>query len=176
MQKAFISALFYLLVSYSFAQNQKKAVTYLNAQYNQTLYDATKGNNPWGLGIGMQTFLNNGSKFKPTIELSADVYLADDKVFRMHADGTAMKDLRGMLNLFAGASFFAKNNLNVSLVAGPSFINHQAYFGIKPALGFPITKSQKWMGKIAYINIFNRDNTTKEDFGSISLAIGLKLF
>jgi len=31
-------------------------------------------------------------------------------------------------------------------------------------------------GKISYINIFNRDKATKEDFGSLSLAVVLKMF
>jgi hypothetical protein len=48
--------------------------------------------------------------------------------------------------------------------------------GVKPSFGFYFSKNQRWTGKVSYINVFNRDKTTKEDFGSISLAIGLKLF
>jgi hypothetical protein len=48
--------------------------------------------------------------------------------------------------------------------------------GIKPSLGFYFDRYQKWTGKFSYINVFNRDVETKEDFGSVSFAIGLKLF
>ena len=51
----------------SFGQVQKKVSIYLWAQYNNTLYDYTLGNNPWGAGLGGQAFFNNKSKFKPTI-------------------------------------------------------------------------------------------------------------
>ena len=148
-------------------------------QYNKTIYDWTKGNNPWGIGFGLQTFLNTKTKFKPTIELTGDIYLEDDKVLRLNPEGsvpTNYNDVRGMVNLFVGTSYNPTQDIYVSFVAGPSFINGQTLLGIKPSFGFYFSKSQKWTGKISYINIFNRDKPTKKDFGSLSLAIGLKLF
>lgn len=176
MQKVFTILLLCFISTYSFGQTQKKISTYLMTQYNKTMYDASKGNNPWGVGIGLQTFINNNTKFKPTIELTGDVYLEDDKIFRTHSDGTEIIDVGGMVNLFVGTSFSATQNIYFSFVGGPSFIRGQTFFGIKPSFGFYFSKSQKWIGKISYINIFNRDKTTKQDFGSLSLAIGLKLF
>ena len=148
-------------------------------QYNKTIYDRTIGNNPWGIGLGLQTFYNNKTNFKPTIELTGDIYLEDDKVLRLNPDGsipTNYNDVRGMVNLFVGTSFSPTRNTYLSFVAGPSFIGGQTMLGIKPSFGFYFSKSQKWTGKISYINIFNRDKTTKEDFGALSLAVGLKLF
>ena len=81
-----------------------------------------------------------------------------------------------MVNLFVGTSFNPTPNTYLSLVGGPSFISGRTMLGIKPSFGFYFSKSQKWTGKISYINIFNRDKATKEDFGSVSFAIGLKLF
>ena len=72
-------------------------------QYNSTIYDRTIGNNPWGTGIGLQTFFNNKTKFTPTIELTEDIYLEDDKVFRLNNDGSIparYNDVWGMVNLF----------------------------------------------------------------------------
>ena len=103
----------------------------------------------------------------------------DNKVLKLNSDGSVpinYNDVRGMVNLFVGTSFKPTRNIYISFVAGPSFISGQTMLGIKPSLGFYFTKSQKWTGKISYINIFNRDKTTKEDFGSLSLAIGLQLF
>ncbi len=34
--------------------------------------------------------------------------------------------------------------------------------GIKPSFGFYFSKNQKWTGKAAYINVFNRTKTTKD--------------
>jgi hypothetical protein len=139
------------------------------------MYDVTKGNNPWGIGLGLQTFLNNATKFKPTIEVTGDIYLENDDVFWTNS-GIEINDVRGMVNLFIGTSFNPTQNIYLSFVGGPSFIRGQTFLGIKPSFGFYFPKSQKWIGKISYINIFNRDKTTKQDFGSLSLAIGLKLF
>lgn len=158
------------------AQPERKLSTYLLAQYNKTIQDGTLGNNPWGMGLGLQTFFNNKTKFKPTIELTADIYLEDDKVFRMNTNGTPLNGVGGMVNLFAGASFDLAKNIYLSFVAGPSFISEQTLLGIKPSFGFYFSENKRWNGKLSYINILNRDENTKEDFTSISLAIGVRLF
>ena len=176
MQKIISTLLVCFILTQSFAQPQKKVSTYLLTQYNKTIYDRTSGNNPWGIGLGFQTFFNNKSKFKPTLELTGDIYLEDDKVYRTNFDGTEINDVGGMINLFAGYSFHPAKMVYLSVVAGPSFISGETLFGIKPSLGFYFSTTQRWTGKISYINIFNRDKTTKEDFGSISLAIVVRLF
>lgn len=179
MHKIISTIILCFILTVGFAQTQRKVSTYLLTQYNNTLYDYTSGNNPWGVGLGLQTFFNNKSKFKPTIELTADIYLEDDKVLRLDPDGSIpvdYNDVRGMINLFVGSSFHPTQRVYISFVAGPSFINGRTLIGIKPSLGFYFSKSQKWTGKISYINIFNRDKITKEDFGSLSLSVGLKLF
>lgn len=81
-----------------------------------------------------------------------------------------------MVNLFIGSSFQPTQNFFLLFVAGPGFINGQTLFGIKPSIGFYFSKNQRWTGKLSYINIFNQDKVTKEDFGTISFAIGVKLF
>ena len=179
MQKVITTFLLCFILTQTFGQIQRKVSTYLLTQYNKTLYDRTIGNNNWGVGLGLQTFFNNQTKFKPTIELTGDIYLEDNKVLRLNPDGTVpanYNDVRGMVNLFVGTSFTPTKNIYLSFVAGPSFISGQTMLGIKPSFGFYFSKSQKWTGKVSYINIFNRDKTTKDDFGSLSLAVGLKLF
>ena len=176
MKKIISPLLFSFFLTQAFGQAQKKLTTYLSIQYNNTISDKTMGNNPWGAGLGVQTFFNNKSKFKPTIELTCDIYLEDDKVFRVNTDGTPINDVRGMINLFVGSSFHPATNIYLSLVAGPSFVSGQTLAGIKPSLGFYFSKNQKWTGKISYINIFNRGNLIKQDFRSLSFSVGLKLF
>ncbi len=179
MQKILTILLCCFILTQSFAQTERKVSTYLLTQYNYTIYDYTLGNNPWGIGLGLQTFFNNKSKFKPTIELTGDIYLEDDKVFRSNPDGSFPKDgndVGSMINLFAGSSFQPTKSIYLSFLAGPSFISGQTLLGIKPSVGFYFSPRQRWTGKISYINIFNRTKIINEDFGSLSFAIGLKLF
>ncbi|MEO6328372.1 MAG: hypothetical protein ABIO55_05550 [Ginsengibacter sp.] len=176
MQKFITTFLLCSLLIQSFSQAQHKVSTYIQGQYNKTIYDRTIGNNPWGMGLGLQLFLNNNSKIKPTIDLTADAYLEDDKVFRTNYDGSEIFDIGGMVNIFAGASFHPTKTIYLSLVSGPSIVSGHTLLGLKPSFGLYFSKNQKWTGKVSYINVFNRDKKTKEDFGSISLSLGLRLF
>ncbi len=175
MQKFRITFILCFLLTQSFGQTRKSSL-YIQGQYNKTLYDVTKGNNPWGMGLGLQLFFRQTSKFKPTIDLTADAYLEDDKVSRLNTDATAINDLGGMVNLFAGASYNPIKTVYLSFVAGPSFLGGETKLGIKPSLGFYFSPNQKFTGKVSYINVFNRDNKTKEDFGSICLSLGVRLY
>lgn len=167
--------LFCFILYNAAAQTQRKVSTYLQFQYNKTIHDITPGNNPWGAGLGIQVFLNNNNKIKPTAELTGDLYLENDKVMRMRPDETPIDDVRGAVNLLMGASFNPSKFFYVSFLAGPAFINDRILLSIKPTLGFYFSNSQKWTGKFSYINVFNRDKITKEDFGSLSFAIGVRL-
>ena len=179
MQKIFTTFLFSFVMATASSQSQRKVSVYLETQYNYTLYDYTANNNPWGIGLGLQCNFNNQSNFKPTFELTGDLYLEDDKVLRLNPDGSMPKsgsDVRDMVNLFAGTSFHPNKHLFISFLAGPSFIGKQTLVGIKPSFGFYFSKNQRWTGKVSYINVFNRTKIVREDFGSVSLAVGFKLF
>lgn len=173
------SLLFFIILNSVSGQSQKKVSTFLSVEYNRTIYDETVGNNPWGIGLGLQAFLNNKTKFKPIIDITGDIYLEDDKVLRSNPDGTFSSSdntVRGMINIFVGSSYHPNEDVYFSFVAGPDFIGGNTSFGIKPSLGFYLSKNKKWMGKISYINIFNRYKASKKDFGSLSFSIGIKLF
>jgi hypothetical protein len=83
------------LFCFLLAQTQKKVSAYLFAQYNKTIYGATLGNNPSGIELGLQTFFNNKTKFKPTIEITGDIYLENDKVYRTDLNGIPLNDVPG---------------------------------------------------------------------------------
>jgi hypothetical protein len=180
MQKILTTFLCCFFLLQSFGQTQRKISSYLSVQYNKTIYDRTFGNNPWSVGLGLQTFLNGKTKFKPTIDFTANGSLEDDKVLRLTSDNKPVKDARSVINLFAGSSFLATQNFYLSFVLGPSFINSNTYLGIKPSIGFYFSKKQSVTAQISYINIFNRElnyqGTKKENFGSVSFAIVIKLF
>ena len=158
------------------AQTEKRLTTYLQVSYTNTIHDQTLGNNPLGIGLGLQTFINTKTIFQPTIEITGDIYLADDKIFRTTTDGVPLNDVGSMVNIFAGTAVNPAKNMYLSFVAGPSFTGGQTLLGIKPSVGFYFSNNHKWMGKFSYINIFNRGEIVKENFSSISIAIGTKLF
>ncbi len=179
MRKILTIFLCCFIVTQSFGQTQRKISTYLLTEYNNTLYDYTIGNNPWGVGLGLQTFFNNKTKFKPTIELTGDIYLEDNKALKLNPDGSIPQNdntVGGMVNLFIGSSFHPTHSIYFSFVAGPSFVSGQTLLGVKPSFGFYFSKTQRWTGKVSYINVFNRTKVASEDFGTLSFAVGLKLF
>jgi hypothetical protein len=167
---------FTLLLAPLISLSQNKTSLFLQTQYNATLYDATEVNNPSGIGLGLQGFLNNQGKIKPTIEATFDAYPGGKKVAILNPDDTMKEPVDGMINLFAGASWHPKKSIFLSFTAGPSFIGGETYLGIKPTLGFHFGKQQRWMGKASFINVYNRDALTEEDFGSLSFSIGIRLF
>ncbi len=176
MKKLIATAILGLLLNIAFGQSGKKVTAFILSQFNQTIYDNSISNNLWGLGAGAQFFYNNQSNFKPTVELTGDLYLENDKVLRTNPDGTVLETANGMVNLFAGTSYFFTKHIFASAVAGPSFINQQFFVGIKPSIGFYFSANKKWMGKLSFLNIFNRDNINHKDFGALSFAIGFRLF
>ncbi len=165
-----------LMVKQSFGQEQRKTALYLQGQYNQTLYDVTRLNNPRGMGLGLQLFLPHTPVLKSTIDLTADAYLGGYKVMYLDADGAGINDIGSMINFFAGGAYQPTRSVYLSFVGGPSFLGGVVKLGVKPAVGFYLSSNQKWMGKLAYINIFNRENKIKEDFGSVSLSLGVRLY
>lgn len=174
--KRLFSVLAVLLLNSSFGQSTKKVSFLLQAQSNITLKDYTKGNNPWSLGVGLQTSFLLKSKINPTIELTGDLYLADDKVIRADSTGRRYNDVRSMVNMFFGASLTPAQNIYLSVLCGPSFTGRQTLFGLKPTLGVFFSKKKKMLAKLSYIAVFNRGNLVKQNFTSVSLSLGVKLY
>jgi hypothetical protein len=175
MQKPITTFLLCLFLTQAFGQTQRKTSLYFEGQYNHTISDVTKGNNPWGMGLGLQMFFRQTSIFKPTVEVTADAYLMDDKVYRTYVDGTPIGTVGGMINFFVGASVHPIRNAYLSFVAGPSFVGGQTLLGLKPSLGFYFSANQKVTAKISYINILEREERAKQDFTSVSFALGVRL-
>ena len=177
MKKILATIILSIAFTTAFEQTGKGFSIYVFGQYNKTLYDETKSNNPWGMGLGLQGFWHNSSRFSPTLEITADTYLEDDKVMRLTPDDKPINDdLGSMINLFAGAAFRLSNVFYFSFSAGPSFSNGRTMLGIKSAFGFYFSPKQRWTGKISIFNIFKREEITQKSFGALSVALGVRLF
>lgn len=176
MKKLISFFVFYFIALLGFGQKENKTSTYLNSQYTSTIHDPTKGINPWAIGLGFQTFFYTKTKFKPSIEITGDLYLKNDKVLLVFADGSTIESIRSVVNLFGGGSFQANKNIYFSFLGGPSFINGKTLLGIKPSIGLYFSKDERCTVKVSYINIFNRSQVVNQNFSSISFSVGLKLF
>ncbi|MEO8403553.1 MAG: hypothetical protein ABI480_03125 [Chitinophagaceae bacterium] len=177
MRKTLTALFLCFIFSNIFAQQSTHKVSaYLSAAFSKTVYDRIIGNNPWGMGLGLQAFLNTPSKFKLTMEVTGDLYLESGKVYYVFQNGDEIKSIDGVVNIFAGASFHPNKTGYFSLVAGPSFINNRTCLGIKPSMGFYFSEKQRWGFKVFYTNIFNREEFSKKDFGTIGFSIGCRLF
>jgi hypothetical protein len=163
-----------LVLVVALAQKERILSTYASLQFNATLYDINARNNPWGTGLGLHSIVNNRSRFKPALEITGDIYIGGTKdLYLVEGRDVAVTS---MVNVFAGANLQASERTYVSLLMGPSFVNGNACFGLKPAVGFYFSRKKTWMGKIAFINIFNREPSIERDFGSLSISLAGKLF
>jgi hypothetical protein len=180
MKKIFIPILICFATLQAVAQKQDKISGYFLLHYYKTMYDRTLGNNPSGVGIGVQTMINTKSIFSPIIEINAQGSLENDDVLRLTKNGNAVPDARGIINVFAGSAFRITHHFNFSFDMGPSFINSNTYLGVKPSCNFYFSKKKRITAQVSYLNIFNRawnyEETKKLDFGSLNLSVGIKLF
>jgi hypothetical protein len=157
------------------SQKQRKLSGYLWPQFNSTVYDKTLVNNTNGFGLGLQAFLNNKSSFKPTLEITGDLYPGGRKILLVSANGEPIETKIAVVDLFAGAIFRPGKIGFISFTTGPSFINGKAYLGIKPSIGF-FSRNNKWSGKISLISVFQNDQSSAQDFGVVIVGLAVKLF
>jgi hypothetical protein len=157
-------------------QVDRKISGWIQGQVSHTLYDQTRGNNPWGLGLGFQAFWPEGSKWRLTMDFTGDLYPGGDKVLRLNPDDSPREDIGAVANLFGGVSFHPNDRIFLSLVAGESMIRNQLYFGIKPSLSYFFSDNQNWFGKLSFTNIFDRGSNRRDDFGSLSISVSVRLF
>ncbi|WP_153798623.1 hypothetical protein [Foetidibacter luteolus] len=176
MQKTILSAFAILIIGSASAQKENKPVTVLlQAQYSKTLYDFTRGNNPWAIGTGIIIQLENKGKLKPTLETTVDIYLENDKVARLNNENEIAERVGMSTCVLAGCSYNAFKRLLVSLTGGPCFINGRITLGIRPSLCYRLSAGKTWQGKIYFTNIFNRETSPAKDLGALSFSIALKL-
>ena len=109
------------IIAFSTVKAQIKISSYLSVQYNKTIYDITYGNNPSGIGLGLETVLNTKTKFKPVIEITGDIYLENDNVFRMTTTGEEIESIGSMVDLFAGSAFNPNQKQFYFLGSWPQF-------------------------------------------------------
>lgn len=146
----------FFLLTQTFGQTQHKTSTNLFAKYNKTIYSATLGNNPSGIGLGVETFFNKTTKFKPTIEITGVLYLENDKVYRTDLNRKTIERSSRYGQHFYRHFNSAGIKLLFFICCRAMFYKRPDFFRNKTLSRFYFSKYPRWSGKPSYINIFNQ--------------------
>ncbi len=176
MKKTSITFLLCFVIVNCFSQLNNKISTYLQAQYIHTTDDVTIGNNPWGAGIDAIILYKNKTRFFPVADLGAAIFLEDDKVARLDSTGKMIESIGFIGNAYLGVAFQPEKHIYLSFAAGPAFINGHALLGIKPAVGFYFSKKQRCTASFSLATIYNRYKPSSDDYKSVNITLGIRLF
>lgn len=176
MKKTTITLLLCFVIANCFSQLNNKISSYLLAQYIHTTHDVTIGNNPWGASLNATFLYKNKTKLFPVADLAAGTFLVDDKVARLDSSGTMIESIAFIGNAYIGIAFQPEKHVYVSFAAGPAFINGQALLGIKPSVGFYFSKKQRCTAAFSFATIYNRYKPASDDYNSVNIALGIRLF
>lgn len=178
MLKILCSVILFLFSAKGFAQSPSAFSVYFQAQFNHTIKDITKRNNPNGVGVGALAFIEGVKYVKATAELTADAYIGGTKDLLLNPDGSTPNPpiaLGGMVNLFVGPSIHPAKFIYLIAAAGPGLVGGRVLLGVKPSVGFFFGPNQKWTAKASYIDFKKRNKAYEEDFTSWSVSVGIKL-
>ena len=173
--KTFYFILGLLAATNCFSQANRKVSTFVSFGANKTLYDRTITNNKGGPGFGLQTVVNTKTFITPLLEINADLF-AGTKELYLTTGGKPIESKSDVLSMYVGPMFGVTKRLFISTTIGTSLYNNKAHFGLRPSVGFYPSQSRKWTTRVSYTNVFQRDAISKESFGYLSVAVGIKLF
>jgi hypothetical protein len=175
--------IFYFILFFSLSrangQIKKSSTAFVSGHYNKTLYDGTKGNNPWSIGLEAQAVFKTKALIQPSVEIGGDIFLAGNKSLRLNPDGsipTEKNEIGTMLNLYGGIIYDSRQFLIISLLGGANLINGRLFAAIKPSIGCYIARNRNWMIKASFTTIKNRYRVAKEDYGSFGFSLGHRLY
>ena len=171
-------------VCVTFAQSARPVSIYLMGQYNKPYFEWGIRNNPWGLGLGAETFFMIDKKFQPTIDLSGNIFIEKAKVYQPAGSTEKSPDIKSNISLLGGASIHPFRRLYFSLVAGPTIINQKIYLSSKPSIGIYLDKNRKWITKISGMIIYKYipvkpiidGAPNKESISYLQVSVGHRIF
>jgi hypothetical protein len=149
---------------------------YCKVQYTRTIDDLARGNNPWGVGAGLKVFLNTTKWFRPSLDLSGDLYLYGNKALLTGPGGERLPTVTSVSRLLAGPSLEAAKHFNAGIMVGPTFVNADVLFTIKPYVLIFMNSQQNAFLKVAYLHVYNRGWVIHQNFTSTSVSLGFRIF
>ncbi len=174
MKHIFLAILFVTQLYLVQGQWRKHVSTHLFLQYTGTIKDPNRGNNPWSMGIGFNHTMNSRSFVKPVMVMSAHLFLASDKVFRMFPDGSEISSINTIVDFLGGPLFRVSKNIHLQVPGGIGFVNGIARCAIEPGINL-LSNQQKWRLQFSSKTIFNRIRGTKENYQGMAFSIGRRL-
>lgn len=174
--KSILALLLCLTIAQAIGQSSRKVSVFLNGQFSATTYSNAEDNSSIGAGFGIQTFINTQSKFKPLADITVDALFNSSKVLALANEGKEMSD-GTVVNFFVGGSYHPNQSIYLSIAGGPSLLNGDRIIaGLKGSFGFYFSKTQRWVGKVSAIHLFNQEPLTNGSLGIVSIGIGVRLF
>lgn len=164
-----------LACNIAFAQKDRQFSAYASLNVNNTLYDRTLSNNGVGFGAGAQINMRTGLWVRPLVDFSADGYGGTKELY-MTADGKPIFGKSEVINVFGGVLVNLPKRFFASFSAGPSFIDGSRYFGIKPAIGYYCLPGRQLAARVAFTNVYQRDDISNQSFGTLVISAAVKLF
>ena len=108
-------------------------------------------------------------------EVTADLF-AGTKEMYMTEDGKPINGKSGVLGIYAGGLLRPANRLMVATTAGVSFFNGERHIGLRPSVGYHLSRDGSVSAKASFTHIFQRDEISSEPFAYASIALGIRLF
>src|SRR5690606_22901894 len=130
--------------------------------------------------LNFQSFLNTNSKFKPTLDISADFYFINE-VSEALLIPPPLQDalprdssIDYVIGVLAGYSYQFTDRFFATILGGMNLIDGKYYPGMKASIKYHFSTDQKFIVGVSFSNVFNRIN--KQDFGSVTLSLGRRIF
>jgi len=164
-----------LTCSAALGQEDRKISAYASLNVNLTQYDRTISNNAVGFGAGAQINMRTGAWVRPLICFSADGYGGTKELY-MTAGGKPIMGKSEVINVFAGVLVNLPKRFFASFTMGPSFIDGNTYVGIKPAIGYYCLPGRQLAARVAFTNVYQRDDISNKSFGTLVISAAVKLF
>lgn len=165
------------LLAFVFAQAQKQHVLrgYLYSGINIMVYDRFSGFTHAGACAGLQLQYIINKKLKVQLDATGGLF-SINKILFVLENGETIGPKQSVFTTFAGIVYSPVKKVEMSLSAGPSFIETGIYAGVKPYVGYYLGKREKTKAFASLTHIFEKNSISKKNSGFISFGVAVKLF
>ena len=171
----FTASLFLVFQTNCFAQKERKIYYFISLQGDKALNDYQIESNKGGGGLGLQLNFKTKTFFEPTVEFNASSIGKGDEIFFLNGGSETYQTKTIISSTYLGSIFEITKQFNASATFGTSFYNEKAHFGVRSSLIYYPSKSQSWVTKLSFTNVFQNNTFTTQDFGYLSFSVGINL-
>ena len=169
----FIVAL--LIAINSYGQTDHRYNAFLSLQANKTLSDRTITNNTGGAGLGFQASLNTKTWIRPYLEINRD-FFAGTKEQNLTPDNKLIYAKSTIASVYMGPQLEPVARLLIATTFGLNFYNGTTNFGIRPSIGFFLSKNKGSAAILSLTNVYQHDNISNESFRYVSFALSIRMW